>query len=206
MSSLCTLEIGISRSPNCEDRTQVFTLFIIAKSCLWSPLWEDLIQIRKFLGNLLRFIKMPASFDFLKIRLLAYFDRLTWTLLSISLIFWLSLLRSTVTRLVYKATRMYIPVSVKLNIKVKSKKKLEWLYLKGLNEATRPPRAVAVDHWWVKCTMSSLISRFYPGQSKAWLKNGSCCTFQSTKRFEQYLQYWLCPYCKHLKDAFLFLL
>ena len=42
---------------------------------------------------------MPASFDFLKIRLLAYFDLLTWTLLSKSLIFWLSLLLSSVTRL-----------------------------------------------------------------------------------------------------------
>ena len=42
---------------------------------------------------------MPASFDFLKIRLLAYFDRLTSTLLSKSLIFWSSLLLSSVTRL-----------------------------------------------------------------------------------------------------------
>lgn len=66
-----------------------------------------MFQIRKFLGNLLRFIKMPVSFDFLKIKLLAYFDRLTWTLLSKSLIFWLSLLLSSVTRLVYQTTRMY---------------------------------------------------------------------------------------------------
>ena len=49
---------------------------------------------------------MPASFDFLKIRLLAYFDRLSWTLLSNSLIFWLSLLLSSVTRSVFKTTRI----------------------------------------------------------------------------------------------------
>ena len=62
--------------------------------------------MRKFLRNLLRSLKMPASFDFLKIRLLAYFDRLTWTLLSKSLILWLSLLPSSVTRLVYNTRRI----------------------------------------------------------------------------------------------------
>ena len=50
--------------------------------------------------------KMSAFLDYVKIRLLAYFDRLTWTLLSNSLIFWLSLLLSSVTRSVYKTTRI----------------------------------------------------------------------------------------------------